>query len=501
MTAVSGLSPATRLRSRFRSSPPSDSYALGLVPIAIAIVMEGAWLSVIAGLIQEFALQAPVLGLPGTILFVLIGVVVARFGSRRLGGRWAATGTALVFGAAVAGLALSPAARDALIAGDPGAGLAANPGGLLAGGAMLRGFAYGGDHVAVDTVRRAVFLGIPILAVAATIGGMVTEPFRSHFLGDTAVAAVCFVTAGLLALALSALADARPMGESAVRAHPVWVGAVMVVTVAIVTLAVSTGLRGGPSIVVTLQALVAGAIPPLAVLGLITGGRAAIRRILAIMAATAFTVWFLSFATTGSGSDTQAGAGAAGAADAGTTLDRAGAIGVGGVGLVLLGLVVFLLIRAWAMRNQEATTGFVDERSRLPAGVDERPGAVSRRRKRPWSRDPRTADAAYLALVEELHDVPDVRRKASETPAEHARRVRIDQLGSATGLGLELLAADYALTVFAVRELSEAETRRAIGRWQRLRRQLLVRPPDAPRRTEGEVDDRPPNPIRRSRSF
>ena len=94
-----------------------------------------------------------------------------------------------------------------------------------------------------------------------------------------------------------------------------------------------------------------------------------------------------------------------------------------------------------------------------------------------------------------------MRRRDSETPAEHARRVRIDQLGSATGIGLELLAADYGLAVFAGRELSTAETNRAIARWQRLRRELRIRRPDAPARRSDAEDAQPPNPMKPSRPY
>jgi hypothetical protein len=62
-----------------------------------------------------------------------------------------------------------------------------------------------------------------------------------------------------------------------------------------------------------------------------------------------------------------------------------------------------------------------------------------------------------------------VRRDPSETPAEHARRLRGDGVGA---LSLDLLAADYALARFGGLGLGEREDRRAVGRWRQLRTRL-----------------------------
>jgi len=49
-----------------------------IVPLLLAIVAEAAWISVIAGLLQEYALREPVMGLPQLAAFVLVGVLAAR---------------------------------------------------------------------------------------------------------------------------------------------------------------------------------------------------------------------------------------------------------------------------------------------------------------------------------------------------------------------------------------------------------------------------------------
>ena len=472
---------------------------IGILPILLAVVMEAAWISVFAGLIQEFALRVPVLGLAGMAGFVGLGVTLARGLAPRLPREWPLIGTALVFVAAIGGVLISPAAREALAAGNLARTLAANPGGMLAGLAVLRGYPHAGDHPAVDTVGRALFLGIPMLAIAAAVGGMVAEPFRTAFLRDAAIAAAVFIAAGLLTLAVAAVADVRRGGAAMWRTNPVWMALVVVAIAGLLAFAIPIGLAGGPSIALTLQVIVAGSIFPLAVVGFILGGRAALRRLVLIVGGTAFVVWILSFASQGASNTAQAGSGAGGGSTIGQAISPAGVAGIGGLTAVVIGLVVFLLIRVWMRRQGPLPDDPDDVRSSSLPANDLAGKPLRRRRRLPWTRPPRTAIEAYLALVEDLHDVPDIRRKAAETPSEHARRVRLDQLATDSGIGLELLAADYGLASYGARRLTAAETRRAIGRWRSLRRLLRVRPADAPARRSRVDDDAPPNPMKPSR--
>lgn len=471
------------------------------VPLALAILMEAAWISVIAGLVQEFALREPVLGIPWMAAFVALGVGAARFAEARHPNRWPLAGTLLVFIAAIAGVALAPDARASLGAGGIAGALARNPGGMLAGVAVLRGYAHAGDRVAVDTAARALFIGIPLVAIAAAIGGMVAEPWRSGFLRDAAFAAGCFTVAGLLTLAVAALDDVRPAGAAAWRANPVWAALVVVAIAGLLAVAVPIGFGGGPSIAITLEVLVAGSIFPLAVAGMILGGRAGLRRLLMLVGGTAFVVLILSFARSAGTPDARTGSGSAAGSSVNPALDPVGVASISGIATLVIAVVVFLLIRAWMRRQEPLPDDLLDERSAdLPRdGTAE--ASLHRHRRRPWTRDPRTAPEAYLALVEDLHDVPDVRRKPAETPAEHARRLRVDQITSPAGIGLELLAADFGLVAFGDRTLTGAENRRAIGRWRRLRRELRVRPADAPARRSVTDDDAPPNPMKPNRPY
>jgi hypothetical protein len=83
--------------------------------------------------------------------------------------------------------------------------------------------------------------------------------------------------------------------------------------------------------------------------------------------------------------------------------------------------------------------------------------------------EPQTAVAAYLALLRDLDRHPELRREPSETPAEHAGRVR--EAGY-SGIQLDLLAADYALERDGGRALTGAEDRRGVLRWRHLRTAL-----------------------------
>jgi hypothetical protein len=148
--------------------------------------------------------------------------------------------------------------------------------------------------------------------------------------------------------------------------------------------------------------------------------------------------------------------------------------------LVRIALVVFVILAVLALswvlgRRRAALLG-----RRAAAAVpeerrwDPRPGRLGPRLPRPalhprlpWGRRPRSAVEAYLALLDELADREELARGPAETPRRHAHR--------AGDLGLEplamgLLAADYQLAIYGGVAISEPETARAIGRWERLRK-------------------------------
>ena len=84
-----------------------------------------------------------------------------------------------------------------------------------------------------------------------------------------------------------------------------------------------------------------------------------------------------------------------------------------------------------------------------------------------------------------------LRRGPGETPIEHAARLR--ERG-ASGLGLELLAADYGLVRDGGRTLTAREDHRAIERWRTLRRSLPGWERQELKLAEADVDDGTPEP-------
>jgi hypothetical protein len=133
--------------------------------------------------------------------------------------------------------------------------------------------------------------------------------------------------------------------------------------------------------------------------------------------------------------------------------------------LVVAVIVAFILVRALVRRPRRVVIDgeAVEVReAERPVGLRIRRPRMSISRRHP---DPRTASEAYVASLEILAQHPDYARGASETPAEHADRIRVTTIG----LPVSRLAADYALAEFGRRALSPAEHRRAVERWRRVR--------------------------------
>lgn len=447
---------------------------LGWVPVALAVLAEAAWISIVAGFVQEFALRAPVVNLGGFTLLVGLGVVAGRRLAPRIRGQWPAVALLLVAAGAVAGWLSSADARAELLAGNLAVALGANPGGFAAGLAILRGFAHAGEHLAAGTIGRMVFAGIPILGVLAAVGGMIAEPWRGQFLAGAGVGAAVFVACGLLALAFAGFAEVERSGAPTWRGNPAWLGLLLVAVALLVATAIPVAITAGPAITGAVQLVIGVAIVPLAVVGLVASGGAGLRRILGFVVVGAVIVWILSLTQPGGPlDDLFPGTGEAGVGTR-PPVDEVGLVGLGVIVVALVAVGIVLLARAWLRRRPSDDTGDLgDERSfELPEIEASGGGPRPHRRRRLGT--PASATEAYIHLVADLADRRQVRRAPGETPAEHARRVRLSGNAGAGGsaLGLDLLAADYGLAAFGGVTLSAAETRRAIARWRTLRRHL-----------------------------
>jgi hypothetical protein len=370
----------------------------------------------------------------------------------------------LVVAAAAVGWLASGTARAAL-AGGVGPALAAHPGGLLAGLAMLRGFAHARLPPAESTLTHMLALGTPGLAFAALIGGLIGEPYRSRFLADALAGAIVFVGATVLALAfarLGAIGDDQGLDW---RRNPTWLALTMGLLIVAILLALPMAAVAGTVIAI----LMGFALGPLLVIGLASGLDRSGRRILLVLGIIVIVIWIRSLI---GGS-----IGIPGVVPAAPTVeptspgaDQIATIGLGG--LLLLGLVAAILVLAalWMRRTRSPEEDLVGE----TRTVDRR-GAESlfARPRRGFRRrvEPSGAAEAYVALLADLDRHPDVRRDPAETPREHAARIR----ASGVDLSLDLLAADYALARDAGRTLTAREDRRGIERWRVLRRRLARR--------------------------
>ena len=470
MTDVAALAPDPGLRAG----------RLGWVPVVLAVLAEAAWISVVAGLIQEFALRMPVLGIGWLAGFVGLGVVTARLLAVRSGDRWPVLALGLVVASSLAGWLAAPEARDALAGGRVLTAIGANPGGFLAGLAILRGFPHGSHQLALGTVSRMVFVAVPVLGVLAAAGGMVAEPWRSQFLADAALAVVVFTACGLLSLAFAGFAEIERSNLPTWRGNPAWVGLLLVAVALLVAGAMPISSLAGPVIATSVQVVIGVLFIPLALASLFAGAGAGFRKTLVFMGVAIAIIWLVSFTRPTIPTPPAGSPPPPAAPIEPSVVDRVGLLGTGAVLMTLIAIGVILLVRAWMRRPRDFTGDAGDERSfDLPEANDE--PAAPRRRRRGRGAVPLTAADAYLQLVADLEDRPTVRRAPSETPAEHAARLRQTGEtgrgegaadGSASGgsaLGLSLLAADYGLATFGRATISPAETRRAIGRWKALR--------------------------------
>ena len=435
---------------------------LELVPVPLVIVAEAAWISIVAGLVQEFVLRPPETTIVELAIAVTVGLAATRVLGARLGSRWPPAALGLIALGCIVGWLASAAARLALADGV-GPALAANPGGLLVGVAVLRGMAHARFPLAEDTVGRLLEIGTPGIALAAIVGGIVSDPYRATFLGDTTAAAILFVGSTVLALAFTRLAIVGLGNGLDWRRNRAWLG----LTVVVLALAMAFAIPVATFAADALAVVIGLAFGPVFVIGLASGLDRTGRRIVlgfSLIAAVIYLV--MRFGLTPRPVN-PAAAPQTGLLPPG--IDSVVTFGMGGLLVFLAAVGVLLLVAVWMRRSRvDADLAVTETRT-----VD-RSGPPSARRPlwRPHRHpDPAGAAAAYLALLRDLARHPDLRRASFETPAEHA--VRIRDAGFAE-ISLGLLAADYALERDAGRILSAAEDRRGVLRWRRLRTSLVA---------------------------
>jgi hypothetical protein len=446
---------------------------LDLVPLALAVVAEAAWITVIGGLIAEYTLQEPHLGIGALAAFVVAGIVAVRVLAGPAGERWPSVALLVVAVGGMVGWLSDPEATATLVSSGVIPALGVNAAGWVAALAVLRGFAHARLPVSPSTLGTVFALGIPCLAVAALAGGMIAEPHRARFLADATVAVVIFAGSVVLALAIARLTAVGAGSGFDWRRNPAWVALLVVLVLTTLAVAVPT------SVASPVIALLAGAsVGPLLLLGLVLGfNRGTIRITFLIVAGVILIVGIIRLL---GGGPIAVNLGLGGGPTAEQAPTGPGAVAPAGLLVIIVAAMILVLIlaRLWARRTPPSPSD-VDEVRQIDHGDGTSVGAprwrFGRRRAPP---DPADAAAAYVRLIADIDRRPDVRREPAETPAAHAARLRV---AGRADLALDLLAADYALTRFGGVTLSDAEERRAVGRWRRLRRSLGVggeaRPP------------------------
>jgi hypothetical protein len=443
--------------------------AIGLLPTALAVIAEAAWVAIVAGLLQAFTRHPPALGYPWFVAAAVAGLVAARLLEPRAGGSWPAVVAALALLTGALGWLLAPEVR-AILAEDGldglGPAIAANIGGWLGAVAFVRGVAYARLPADPRRIGNVLGLAVPGLAGVAILGGMVGEPFRGAFLGEAQAEVVLFLLAAITALALSRLGLVATGAAVDWRRNPAWLALLLVLLAITALVAIATSLFAGEAIVTVVTAI----LTPLLIVGFFIGfDRRSVKILLLSVGAAAAVVAFLQVFA---GSSTQP---PAGAPPSGVPLppDQSAAVpvafGVLGILLAVAVIAILVLARLWLRRTHD-DEGEVPETREIDRGDREIRRGRTRRRGRFLRRAvPRDAAGAYRLLLEDLDEHPELRRQEGETPVEHAARLRAAGHGR---LALELLAADYGLARFGGLPVSDRETRRAIARARSLARDL-----------------------------
>jgi hypothetical protein len=433
-------------------------------PSVLAVVAEGAWIALVALLLQTARREPSSLGIVLFAAFAAVGLVVARAFAARLEGHRAWVVIAMALVAAVAGWLLGEVPRAALARGDLQGALSAHQSGFLAGLALLRGTSHAIPMQSEKSLARLLAWGTPLLALPLLIAQSFDEPIRSTFEGSALVLCLAFLLAATLGLALARVAN---LGRSAGfdwQRNRVWL--LVAVTAALVTVvALPLAFFVGPAV----RLAIALTLPPLLLVALVVGlGTVTIRAvtIVALVGVIVFALSRIAFnfaSTTPSGGSSPTAGGPNGQDPTATLLTWLPIIAV-----ALLLLVV--LVRRWLRRRPTTAAPAVREQRWTEPPGDGRGLLDGLHWPWTWRRrgaTPTSAVEAYLATLDDLDRDRALARAAAESPAAHARRLRAAGDGSRD---LDLLAADYQLARFGEVELSAPEERRAVRRWRRLRR-------------------------------
>ncbi len=512
-----GSGPAAPVPAESGSPAPDASRgrswaAADLVTPALDAIVEGAWLALVYAAVQLGLVHGDAtLGALPFAIAAGLGVAWSRPGAgRRAGGAGALA--ALAIGVGAVGWLSDPAARVALGAAAQGrwgtdamgTAVATNIGGWLLGVAVLRGATHASRSRDEERIG-AMLERIPLLAIPWVIGLAFSLDRRPEFIASALLSTLLFVGGGLIAVGLGRLESLGPAGGVDWRRNRAWLAVVGGVVALLLAVAVPAAfLVGAPPAAIGDAIL----LPLLAIVGAL----AAVATVVGAPLLAAFESFMASLPepvpspTPAASPPLVPGGGVVAPVEGDPRVGLTIAIVV----FVVIALVfayVVLRIRAVDRRPPaapRATTAPEDRSFVVPtirAHIPRVPRGV------PFRGTPRTAQEAYLALLDDLEGDPLLARRASEPPRVHARRVTASGLlrgepAPATAAGspgssarsavrdvdLGMLAADRGLGSLGGRAMlaeRDAEARRA----RAARRALLARvprrqpPPGAPSAT------------------
>jgi len=449
-----------------RWSLPADraQRMLGWLLPALALVAEGAWLTVVYVAIETtIGRQAPLLGTFEMTLAAALAAMAVRRGWLRPDDD-PLTFLAALLAVGAVGWLWDAGPRDLLLAGRPLDAIGLHPGGWLTLVAFMRGV---GRGIEIDdrALTRLVLVGIPGLAVPWVAGQFAPASLRAAFTTEAFVASLTFVSAGFMAAGLARLQEIGRETGLDWRRNRSWLALVLAVLGAVLAI----GLPAAALLGLPVDAVTRGLLGPIAgLLGYLLLGIAIVMGVLAtVVYAILSGIGIVLPPPAPFGTPTLGGS-------AEYTFEQLrGPLLTVGVAWVVLVLLAFILLRTWLRRRTGGPGRRRDEERsfRIP-DTTLRLGLprLRIRPRRPTA--PRDAVTAYLATLADLaaHRDGALGRLDAETPRVHARRVLPE-----TGPELASLQADYALARYGGRTLSRLEHRRALARWRRLRDRLRHR--------------------------
>jgi hypothetical protein len=435
-----------------------------VAPSALGGIAEAGWIGVYAAAIgAPSGGTGPSGSLAVLVLAALSGVAAGRvlpFGRSRP----VAIFTLAVL-AALAGMLISQAAG---LVSTTALSLSTD---LFLGLAVLRGAAHGNPDARDGAIDGLVRLSPVLMGAGWLLGLEVAGDARSEFIVEAFDATILFIVAAALGLGLARLqalaADARQEGTN--RA---WLVLALVVVGSVVLVALPVAAFVGLPVARGVTAVLIGV--PLTVAGAIVGIAGAAGGIVGLLLTALVRLIVparnaLPVASPAPGAPEPPPPVLAAGADATTDL----IVQVVGVLLlvVLIGLAWYLAVRWQGRRRERKPTADVAERRSIALELSLGLPALRVTSRLRALRSPRDALEAYPRLLDDWSAPHPRARQSSETPAAHARRLRSEGHGD---LGLDLLVADFELACFGAVRLTGREERRAVARWDRLRRRAEV---------------------------